>query len=135
MPARLRPAGRAVALGVGTALAIGLPAALVAQILDSWRDDDAGTGPLTYVLSTVVLAGVALGGLVVGRQRAGRPARLGAAAGVLAITVVLALGISRRAVADEGVAWETVPATALVAAALGAAGSALGARTAGRTRP
>ena len=135
MPAPLRPAGRAVALGVGTALAIGLPAALVAQILDSWRDDDAGTGRLTYVLSAVVLVGVALGGLVVGRQRAGRPARLGAAAGVLAITVVLALGISRRAVADEDVAWETVPATALVAAALGAAGGALGARTAGRTRP
>jgi O-antigen/teichoic acid export membrane protein len=126
---------RAVAAGVGAALAIALPAALVAQILDARRDEDAGTNPLTYGLAALVLVGIAVGGGVTGRQRPNGPAAAGAAVGAVAVVIVLVLGIARRLVAGDDVAWATVPGTVVVAAALGAAASALAARAAGRTRP
>ena len=126
---------RAVAAGVGAALAIALPAALVAQILDARRDEDAGTSPLLYVLAALVLVGVGMGGGVAGRQRPTRPAAAGAVVGAVAVAIVLVLGIARRLVAGDDVAWATVPGTLAVAAALGAAASALAARAAGRTRP
>ena len=126
---------RAVAAGVGAALAIALPAALVAQILDARRDEDAGTSPLLYVLAALVLCGVAVGGAITGRQRPNRPAPAGAVVGAAAVAIVLVLGIARRLVAGDDVAWATVPGMLVFAAALGAAASALTARAAGRTRP
>jgi predicted permease len=128
-----------VAIGAATALAVGLPAALLAQVLEALRDERDSAGALTYVLAGVVLAGMALGGWACGRAAPDastrRSAALGAAAGLLAVAVVLALGIVRRLVADDAVAWATVPATASLAAALAAGGGALGVRRAGRTRP
>jgi hypothetical protein len=126
---------RAVATGIGAALAIALPAALVAQILDARHDEDAGTSPLAYLLAVLVLVGVAVGGAVAGRQRAARPAATGALVGAAAVGIVLVLGIARRVVAGEDVAWVTVPGTVGVASGIGAAASALAARAAGRTRP
>lgn len=128
-----------VALGAGAALAVALPAALLAQVLDALRDDDAGGGIVTYVLASVVLVGVALGGAVAGR--AGRrghrssAALAGAASALVAIALVLLLGVTRRLVAGEDVAWATVPATALLATLIGAGAAALGSGPAARTRP
>jgi hypothetical protein len=126
---------RVIALGAGVALAIALPAALLAQVLEALRDEGDDAGVLTYGLAVVVLAAVGVGGCVVGRQRITHAAVLGAAAGLAAITVVLVLGIARRLVAGDDVAWDTVPATVLLAMALAAVGSALTARGTGRTRP
>jgi TRAP-type C4-dicarboxylate transport system permease small subunit len=126
---------RVVALGAGVALAIALPAALLAQVLEALRDTGDDPGALTYALAVVVLVAVALGGCAVGRQRSAPSALLGAVAGLAAITVVLALGIARRLVAGDDVAWGTVPATAVLAMSLAATGSALTARRTGRTRP
>jgi hypothetical protein len=128
-----------VALGAGVALAIALPAALLAQVLDALSDDDDGGGVATYVLAVVVLAGTAIGGGIAGRfsgsGRRAPAALLGAGAALVAIALVLALGVTRRLVAGEDVAWATVPATALVAVVLGATAAALKARPTARTRP
>lgn len=124
---------RLVALGTGVALAMALPAALLAQVLEALRDNGDGT-VVTYVLAVVVLAAMALGGTAVGRHRPERPAVLGTAVGLLAIAAVLAIGIARRVVAGEEVAWTTVPALAVLAMALAAVGSTLSAQRTGRKR-
>lgn len=125
---------RLVALGAGVALAVAVPATLLAQILDAVRPDGPGR-PLTYALALVVLAAMALGGTAVGRHRPAAPALTGAAAGAIAIAVVLTVGIARRLVAGDPVAWATVPGSALVGIVLASAASTLTARGAGRKRP
>ncbi len=117
----------AVARGVGAALAIALPAALLAQIVDSAGGD--GDPPvLVLALAPVVLASAWLGGWVVGRTGIPRAVALGAVAGVVAIGVVQALGVARRLVADEDVAWGAVPVLVGIGGLLAASGSALAAR-------
>jgi len=116
------------------ALSVALPAALLAQVLEAVRDDGDGPGTLSYAMAVVVLAGMVLGGWAVGSRARQASLLLGAAAGLCAIAVVLTLGIARRSIAGDDVAWPTVPATASLAMALAAAGSVLGARQAARTR-
>ena len=122
-----------VAGGVGLALAVAVPAALLAQVVDAGSDDDPGL--LAYPLALVVLVGMAAGGDLVGRRASQAPARLGAITGLVAIAVVQALGIARRAVAGDDIAWATVPAVTVVAVVLAAGAAARRARQAGRTRP
>jgi predicted permease len=122
-----------VVAGVGLALAVAVPAALLAQVVDAVSDDDPGL--LAYPLALVVLAGMAAGGDLVGRRASQAPARLGAITGLAAIAVVQALGIARRAVAGDDIAWATVPAVTVVAVLLAAGAAARRARQAGRTRP
>ena len=126
----LRPVG----LGFGVALAIGLPAALVAQLLDELVDGEL-TSAVTVPLALLVLAGPVVGGWVVGRQRAPRALLLAAGAGALALALVSGLGVLRREVADKDPAPGLLPGAVVAGAALGAAGSALGSRSAARTRP
>jgi hypothetical protein len=123
-----------VALGSGAALAVALPAALLAQVLEAVRDDGGGPSGLSYAMAVVVLAGMAVGGWVVGTRAPQAPVLVGAAAGLGAIAVILALGIARRSISGEDVAWRTVPVTASLAIALAATGSVLAARQAARTR-
>jgi len=129
------PRLRGAALGAGAALAVAFPVALLAQIVDAVADGDDPPWPV-YLLVPVVLGAMVLGGWVAGRRTASaRPWVDGALAALLAIVVVLAIGVIRRAAADESVAWATVPATAASAAVLGATGGALAGRSPGRTRP
>ena len=125
---------RVVMLGIGLALAVALPAALLAQVLDSMADKgDTPTAVLALV--PVVLAGMVLGGWVVGQRAPTRPVSSGGLAGLVAIAVVLALGAARRMVADEEVAWAGATGVVLVGALLGAGGAALGRRHPARPRP
>lgn len=124
---------RTWATGVGVALAVSLPATLVAQILDALDDDDL-SNPVTVPLSLLVVVGPLAGGWVVGRRRPGRSVLVAALAGATALAAVAALGAARRASAGDDLEAFVVPAMALWGAVLGAAGSALGGRTA-RTRP
>lgn len=137
--------GRLVVAGAGLALAVSLPASVVAQVVDAVGDGDP-PALLSSVLVVLVLAGMAVGGWFVGDRvaradgGARRPAALGAASGLLAIAVVEAIGVARRLVADEDVAWSTIPAVVAVATALAAtaawrATQAAAARRGARTRP
>ena len=124
-----------VVLAVGAALAVALPAALLAQVLDALGD---GLGAVAYLLAAVVLAGIAIGGWTAAGGVAKRSVRVavwrGAVTGATAVLVVLAVGIARRLAAGDEVAWSTVPATVLVAAAISGGAGALRVRRAGRTR-
>ena len=122
-----------VGRGIGVALAVAVPAALAAQVLDAATDDDPGL--LAYALALLVLAGAVLGGRAVARQAPDRPVLLGAAAGFVAIALVQVLGALRRSVAGHDVAWATVPLVTLVAVGLAAGAAALTGRRPGRTRP
>jgi hypothetical protein len=113
---------------------VALPAALLAQVLEAARDDGAGPSTVSYAMAIVVLAGMGLGGWVAGARAPQAPFLLGAVTGFCAIAVVLTLGIARRSIAGDAVAWSTIPATASVAMALAATGSVLRARQAARTR-
>jgi hypothetical protein len=130
MPGRVRLLG----LGVGAALAVALPAALIAQVADALDDGD-GTPGVAYPLVGLVFAGMAVGGWVVGRRSAQGRLPLAALTGLVAISVVQAIGIGRRAVAGEDIAWRTVPAVVVLAVVLATATAALAGRPPGRTRP
>lgn len=126
-----------VVLAVGAALAVALPAALLAQVLDALGAGD-GLGAVAYLLAAVVLAGIAIGGWTAAGGVAKRSVRVavwrGAVTGATAVLVVLAVGIARRLAAGDEVAWSTVPATVLLAAATSGGAGALRVRRAGRTR-
>jgi hypothetical protein len=109
----------------GLALAVSVPAALLAQILDAIAD---GIGAVAYPLSVLVLAGAAVGGIAIRR-----PA-LGALVGAADVGVVVVLGIARHLAAGHAIPWGSALASTVLAAAIGATAAALaGARTA-RTR-
>jgi hypothetical protein len=134
-----------VAVGAAAGLAVALPAALVAQVADALSDDDVSAA-ITVPLVLLVLAGAAVAGSVAADRAGDRvalgrgPAAIGGAAGLVVIAVVQALGVARRLVADEDVAWGTIPVVALVAVGVAAAAGVVAARRPrlrrpGRTRP
>jgi hypothetical protein len=110
---------RSVAVGAAAALALALPATLVAQILDATADDGIGDVPL-LALSALVMAGAAVGGWVVARRDVRPRAPLAAAAGLIAMSLVQGLGVARRLVADEDVDWGVVPGVLLLGSAVAA---------------
>jgi hypothetical protein len=136
----LSPRWRLVGVGTGWALAVALPAALLAQVADA-ATSGTGTSPLVYPCVVVVLAGMVVGGSMVGRAlMAGpsgtdRPAATGALAGVAAIAVIQLLGVLRAVAAGDHIVWGTIPVLLALGAGLGAGGAALGRRRPGRTRP
>lgn len=129
---------RLVGLGVGAALAVALPAALIAQVLDALSEHGL-PGALTGLLATVVLLGAAAGGWVVGTRPARPSLAMSGLSGLVAVTIVQAIGIARRTIADEDVAWGGAAVVVVLGLLAGVAGGALGrwtvARTGARTPP
>lgn len=116
---------RAIGLGAVVAMAIALPAALVAQVLV----DDADDG-LVFVFFTLVLVGFAVGGFVAARRAPTAPFSNAALAALLAFAVIQGVGAVRRHLIDDDVQWAGVLFAALLAYAAGL----LGALVAGRQR-
>jgi hypothetical protein len=116
------------------ALAIAVPAVLVVQLVDALSDDDGMPGS-AVPFALVVLAGMGVGGWALGRSHPRAPVGSGALVALVAIAIVQAIGVVRLTVTDEDVAWGAIPVTTALAAALGAAGTALARRQAARTRP
>ena len=124
---------RGLLVGVGVALAVALPPTLLAQVLDASADGDL-SGAVTSSIAALVIVAMGLGGAAAAKRSGGRAVATAAVAGLVAMALVQTLGVVRRLVADEDVAWATVPV--LTAVGVGAAtGSALVGRRAGRTRP
>jgi predicted permease len=124
----------AVLVGAGVALAIAVPAALLAQLADTVADDKPTPG-WVYLLVLVVLVGLAVGGVAAGRRQPQRAGTAGALAGLVAIVAVQVVGILRRTVTDADVAWSTVPFTTGLGVVFAYLGGAAGSRWPGRTRP
>lgn len=123
---------RTLLVGAAAALAVSLPAALVAQIAATGTDDEL-PAPVIVGLAALVVAGGIVGGWVVRRRRATWPVAAGA--GSAALVVVAALGVLRRVVAGEGHGAGVLLAAGVVGALAGGTGWALDRARAARTRP
>ena len=112
---------RAVAVGAGVALAICVPAALLAQVLD-----DAGTvdddSSWLLVLFGVILVGMAVGGHAAAVRRLDAPLTNGAVAALAAYLLVQGIGAVRLLASGDDVSWVAIPFFALLSASAGMAG-------------
>jgi putative membrane protein (TIGR04086 family) len=112
---------RALAVGVWVAVAVALPAVLVAQIADATsRGDDPPA--IVYPLFVVTLAGLGLGGFVAASKRPDAPLRHGILAALVAFAVMQGIGVVRNLVAGNDIAVLAVAFNATVAALLGLVG-------------
>ena len=112
---------RAVAVGAAVALAVCVPAALLAQVLDEAGtvDDDSAW---LLVLFGVILLGLGGGGFVAANQRLDAPLTNGALAALVAYVLVQTVGAVRLLANDEEVTWAAIPFFLLLSSAAGVAG-------------
>ncbi len=122
---------RPVVHGLGVALGIGLPPALVANIIAELGDLPPG---LSSFLLLIVFAGLAVGGAVVGRTDPPMAAIKAALVGAVAIALIATFGYVRRTVSGEDVDPIVIPALAVIGALFGVIGGAVGHARAARTR-
>lgn len=115
---------RAVAVGALVTLAIAVPAAIVAQILDEAGSVDDDSSWL-MVLFVVILTGMVLGGYVAGSRRPDAPLTNSALAALAAYLLVQAIGAARLLAEGDEVTWVAIPFFALLSAASGMAGGLL----------
>lgn len=113
--------GPAVFAGALVTLAVAVPTALLAQVLDDAGsvDDDS---PWLLVAFVVILFSMAAGGFVAANRRPDAPLANSAAASLLAYLVVQVVGIVRLVATDGDVAWVAIPFFSLLAAAAGMTG-------------
>ena len=123
---------RPFASGLGAALAIGLPAALVANIVAELTHLPQG---LSSFLLLIVFTGTGVGGWVVGRSGPPMAAVQAALVGAVAIALIATFGYVRRTVSGEDVDPIVIPALSAFGALFGVIGGAVGHGRADRTRP
>lgn len=124
---------RAVAAGAGVALAICVPAALLAQLLDESDTVDDNSSWL-IVLFGVILVGMAIGGFVAANLRLDAPLANSAVAALAAYLLVQTIGAVRLLASGEEVTWAAIPFFALLSVSAGMAGGLLADRRARRPR-
>lgn len=90
---------RAVLLGAGVALAIGVPTSILSGIVDS-ADDAGDDSSLVFVFFVVVLVGMALGGATAARRRPDSPLTHGAIAAFCAFVPIQLLGAASQFISD-----------------------------------
>ncbi len=124
---------RAVAIGAAVALAICVPTAILAQVLDQAGtvDDDSSW---LLVLFVVILVGMATGGYVAAQRRLDAPLTNGAVAALSAYLLVQTLGAIRLLASGDTVTWVAIPFFALLASAAGIAGGLVADRRARQPR-
>lgn len=112
---------RAVVTGAAVALAICVPAAILAQVLDETGSVDDDSSWL-LVLFGVILVGMGLGGYVAANRRLDAPLTNSAVAALAAYLLVQTIGAVRLLATGETVTWAAIPFFALLAASAGMAG-------------
>ncbi|MGH9185825.1 MAG: TIGR04086 family membrane protein [Acidimicrobiales bacterium] len=122
---------RAVGLGAGVALVIGVPMAVIAQAVIAVTDDTPGWVP---ALSAIILAGFVAGGFVAGSKRPDTPSLHGALAAVSAFLVVQLLGVVLIAARGDDLRPVAYGFNAFVAAACGTVGGLIADRRSVRAR-
>jgi putative membrane protein (TIGR04086 family) len=112
---------RALAVGVWVAVAVALPAVLIAQIADAVTS---GEDPpvIVYPLFVVTLAGLGLGGFVAASKRPDAPLRHGILAALVAFAVMQGIGVVRNLVAGNDIAVVPIAFNATISALLGLVG-------------
>lgn len=124
---------RAVAAGAGVALAICVPAAILAQVLDEAGTVDDNSSWL-IVLFGVILVGMATGGFVAANRRLDAPLTNSAVAALAAYLLVQTIGAIRLLASGEDVTWVAIPFFALLSSASGMTGGLLADHRARRPR-
>lgn len=124
---------RAVAVGAGVALAICVPAAILAQVLDEAGSVDDDSSWL-LVLFGVILVGMGIGGFVAAERRLDAPLTNGAVAALAAYLLVQTIGAIRLLASGDDVTWVAIPFFALLSAAAGMAGGLVADHRARRPR-
>jgi putative membrane protein (TIGR04086 family) len=114
---------RSVLTGTAVTLAIAVPPAVVVQIMDD--GDDMAASNWTRAAFLLILVGFAAGGWVAARRQPAAPLAHGAAAAFLAWVIVQGVGIVRRLVTGDDLAWLGFVFAALLAASTGAVGGLL----------
>jgi uncharacterized membrane protein YhaH (DUF805 family) len=112
---------RAVAIGAAVALAVCVPAAILAQVLDDAGSVDDDSSWL-LVLFGVILLGMAIGGHAAAVRRLDAPLTNGAVAALAAYLLVQGLGAIRLLASGDEVTWIAIPFFALLSASAGMAG-------------
>jgi len=112
---------RAIAVGAALALAICVPAALLAQVLDETGSVDDDSSWL-LVLFGVILVGMGAGGHAAAVRRLDAPLTNGALAALAAYLLVQTIGAVRLLAAGDDVTWVAIPFFALLSASAGMAG-------------
>jgi cadmium resistance protein CadD (predicted permease) len=124
---------RAVAVGAGVALAICVPAALLAQVLDEAGTVDDNSSWL-LVLFGVILLGMGTGGFVAANRRLDAPLTNSAIAALAAYLLVQTIGAVRLLASGDDVTWVAIPFFALLSASAGMAGGLVADHRARRPR-
>jgi hypothetical protein len=124
---------RAVVAGAAVALAICVPAAILAQVLDEAGSVDDDSSWL-LVLFAVILAGMGIGGYVAANRRLDAPLTNSAVAALGAYLLVQTVGAVRLLATGETVTWVAIPFFALLAASAGMAGGLVADHRARRPR-
>jgi hypothetical protein len=105
---------RALALGAGAALLVGVPTSLLSQALDEADRIDADSSAV-LVAFAVIVAGIAVGGAVAAARRPDAPLRHGAVAALLAFVVIAAIALARRLADGDDAGWLSLAINAVVA--------------------
>jgi predicted permease len=124
---------RAVVAGAAVALAICVPAAILAQVLDEAGSVDDDSSWL-LVLFAVILVGMGIGGYVAANRRLDAPLTNSAIAALGAYLLVQTVGAVRLLATGETVTWVAIPFFALLAASAGMAGGLVADHRARRPR-
>jgi putative membrane protein (TIGR04086 family) len=114
---------QAIGIGAIVAIAVVLPAALVAQVVVDDQQDN-----LSFVFFALVLFGFAAGGYAAGRHAPAAPYSNGALAALVAFVLVQGLGAIRRAIIDDPVAVGEVLFALLLAVPAGILGGVVAER-------
>ena len=91
---------RAVLLGASVALAIGLPASVLAGLTDGSNSADDNSS-WVFLFLAVTLVGMAIGGATAARRRPDAPMTHGAIAAFAAFVPIQILGAASQAISEE----------------------------------
>ncbi len=123
----------AVVRGAGIGLAIALPVALAAQLLDAAVDLDRDSSlPALFYLG--IVAGFVVGGRAAGLRSPDRPLTNGAAAGFTTYVALAVISAVRLTIAGDGIPAAALLFNTMISSTAGLFGGMLAARRHARTR-
>jgi putative membrane protein (TIGR04086 family) len=111
---------RSILTGAAITIALAVPPALIG-VLASEDDSMEGSAWVPFLFAWIVVA-FFVGGFVAARSQPHAPLAHGALAALLAYALVQGVGVIRHLLADESVAWVSIPFAALLASSTGTVG-------------